>query len=138
MAASTALKTVMSGGVMDAELRLKVLRRSKGRCEAYIVPTPGSPYWGRKMKAIRCAMRATEIHHRLTKGRGGRALDKAGEIYHLLHLCSECHAWSDGAKAYLDGMLIDGSVRWDKFLDRPVYIGMDEYLLERYGPDVAQ
>lgn len=109
---------------MDQSLRSEVARRSRGRCEAFI-EISGYP--------SRCHRQATEIHHLLTKGRGGRALDRVGEIYHLIHLCHECHLTSDGADAYKHGMLLEGDVIWDSFLSKPVYRGPDEYLKGKYG-----
>lgn len=110
---------------MTPELRGKIKRRSQGRCESEVFTTG---VW------LRCANRATEIHHLLTKARGGRHLDKVGETYHLMHLCRECHMASDGALAYIGGMLIDGSVIWDRLRNRPVYQGTDPYLTRKYTP----
>ena len=108
--------------------RGEIYKRSYGRCEAIITVMA----WDREYTG-RCRNRATEIHHRLTKARGGDLLDKVGETYHLIHLCPSCHRASDGAQAYLDAMLIEGSVTWDKLYDRPMYVGPDEYLSKRYA-----
>jgi len=110
---------------VDLPLRRAILRRSLGRCEAFVSIDNGHPY--------RCPNMATEIHHLLTKGRGGSNLDKVGETYHLIHLCSDCHRSADGAVAYDTGLLIEGNVTWDRFLNIPVYTGPDEYLAKRYG-----
>lgn len=113
---------------MDIVLRRAVVRRSFGRCEAFVSVGDGHPY--------RCQNRATDIHHLLTKGRGGANLDKVGEVYHLIHLCRECHQSADGGEAYDGGMLIQGSVTWDRFYNKPVYTGPDDYLTKRYGRGV--
>lgn len=89
--------------------------------------------YGMGLGQQRCSNPATEIHHMLTKARGGRALDQANETYHLLHLCSPCHRASDGAEAYEGGFLIEGSAIWDSLTQRPVYTGPDEYLSKEYG-----
>lgn len=112
---------------MDLPLRRAVLRRSFGRCEAYVQVGDGHPY--------RCPHMATDIHHLLTKGRGGENLDKVGETYHLIHLCRECHSTADGGEAYKSGMLLEGRVVWDRFLSKPVYTGPDDYLRKTYGPE---
>ena len=36
-----------------------------------------------------------------------------------------------------DGMMIDGSVTWDKLNNRPIYKGMDDYLKRTYPPTVG-
>jgi hypothetical protein len=105
------------------ELRARVRERSQGRCEAEVFL---GGIW------LRCTEPATDIHHLLTKARGGRHLDRVMEMYHLMHLCRECHRASDGALAYQGGMLIDGSVTWDKLNERPIYQGTDPYLSRRY------
>ena len=112
---------------MDIILRRAVLRRSFGRCEAFVQVGDGHPY--------RCPNPATDIHHLLTKGRGGENLDKVGETYHLIHLCRECHSAADGGDAYIGGMLIDGTVVWDRLWNKPVYTGTDDYLRKRYGAE---
>jgi hypothetical protein len=76
-----------------------------------------------------------EIHHLLTRGRGGGALDAVGETYHLAHLCRIHHRSADGALAYSAGLLIDGFCIYDRILARPVYRGSDEWLTEHYGPE---
>lgn len=104
-----------------------MLKRSLGRCEAFICVNDAPPY--------RCPNQATDIHHLLTKARGGDTLDRVGETYHLIHLCRDCHRAADGGEAYEYGMLIQGSVVWDKLLDKPVYTGPDNYLGLKYGAE---
>lgn len=111
--------------MISKKARDEVAKRSHGRCEAYIAKPTGGVW--------RCPHVATDIHHLLTVARGGDALDKVKETYHLIHLCRVCHMASDGGDAYAGGMLIQGRVMWDSFLSRPVYIGEDEYLREKYG-----
>lgn len=107
---------------MDNLLRKQIHKRSGGRCEAVIIGKVDS----------RCSQRASQIHHMLTKARGGVILDDAGEIYHLLHLCHTCHSLCDGKDAYDGGVLIDGYVRSNKW-GKPVYYGTDKYLNTKYG-----
>lgn len=109
---------------MDAMIRREVLKRSLGRCEAFIQVDDRTPR--------RCPEMATDIHHLLTKARGGENLDKVGEVYHLIHLCRQCHTACDGGEAYDGGMLIDGSVEWDRLRQKPVYRGSDTYLRRKY------
>lgn len=110
---------------MRPELRDAILRRSNGRCEAEV-------YSDRLSRWVRCHQRATDIHHMLTKGRGGRNLDEVNETYHLIHLCSEDHR---SAHENRDGgsLIIDGYVEWDSLTDEPSYMGDDKYLLRKYG-----
>lgn len=129
----------MSDSLTDAQRR-RVLERSRGLCEA-LVQIYGhrrgpkgpldKPVW------TRCFDRAGEIHHLLTRGRGGGALDQAGEIYHLAHLCTSHHRMADGAAAYAGNLLIEGQAAWDALLGRPVYTGPDPYLAKTY-PAVAR
>lgn len=114
---------------MDQALRTTIRRRSGDRCEAETwrsTPRSTSGTWRR------CGSTATEVHHLLTKARGGRNLDRVGETYHLIHLCNACHRLCDGQDAYDGGMLIEGEVTWDRLWNRPVYRGPDEYLSMKY------
>jgi hypothetical protein len=110
---------------MDPSLHRAIVMRSQGRCEAEVEV---SGVW------LRCSNPATDVHHMLTKARGGRNLDRIGETYHLIHLCRDCHRLCDGADAYAGGMLIEGNVTWDKLNSRPIYKGTDPYLTKRYTP----
>lgn len=78
----------------------------------------------------RCWRQPTERHHLLTRARGGRILDEAGETYHLIHLCHVHHRLADGGDAYDAGLLIDGYVTTAN--GRVVYHGSDEYLSNKY------
>lgn len=80
----------------------------------------------------RCGKTPVERHHRLTRARGGAILDAAGETYHLIDLCPAHHRWSDGARAYETGLLIDGYVTSSPD-GEPIYDGSDPYLLAKYG-----
>jgi len=80
----------------------------------------------------RCGRRPTELHHRLTRARGGEILDRAGETYHLINLCHRHHmAAHDFGQAFENGLLIDGSVISGPD-GRPQYSGSDEYLTAKY------
>jgi len=82
-------------------------------------------------------MMPIEVHHLLTRARGGTLLDRVGEDYHLIALCRDCHARCDGEDAYMNRLLIEGYVSWDKAHHMPVYLGPDEYLTEKYGKTKA-
>lgn len=110
---------------MDDALRAEIYKRSRGRCEIMLDFDGGiGPH--------RCQNQATDIHHMLTKGRGGQALDRAGETYHLIHACRECHMALDGQEAYEGELLIHGSALWDKIYGVARYTGPDEYLTKKY------
>ena len=110
---------------MDEQLRRKIIKRSHGLCEMMID-------YGTGLGAHRCSNIASDVHHMLTKARGGASLDRVQETYHLLHLCRPCHQASDGAEAYQGGFLIEGSVIWDSIHAKPRYTGPDEYLSGAY------
>jgi hypothetical protein len=97
-------------------------KRSGGRCEAFIQV---GQTW------TRCWKGPVEIHHALTKARGGRVLDAIGETYHLIALCPRCHRASDGGDAYVRGLLIDGYVTTTP--QGPVYQGSDAFLKHKYS-----
>jgi hypothetical protein len=83
---------------------------------------------------FRCGKRPTELHHRLTRARGGLLLDEAGESYHLMHLCHQHHKDAhDQGSAFENGLLIDGYVTTGPD-GRPQYTGSDPYLSEKYRP----
>lgn len=79
----------------------------------------------------RCGRNPTELHHRLTRARGGLILDDVGETYHLMHLCRQHHNVAhDQGSAFENGLLLDGYVISGP--EGPIYSGSDEYLSERY------
>jgi hypothetical protein len=110
------------------EVYQAVVTRSGETCEVE-VELAGS-FWGR------CTAAATDVHHMLPKSRGGRILDGIGETCHLIHLCREHHAQAHSRKD-ADGLMIDGSVTWDKLRNRPVYKGTDPELMRRYPTPTA-
>ena len=94
-------------------------------CEA-MIPVPRT-----KTRWTRCGRRPTELHHRLTRARGGTILDKAGETYHLINLCHEHHMMAhDQGSAFENGLLLDGSVVSGP--EGPIYTGTDPYLSAKY------
>ncbi len=99
----------------------------KGRCEGFIETTTLlGP------RTIRCPRAAAHSHHMLTRARGGKILDKAGETYHLINLCARCHTHAhDDAEADL---LIEGYVTTGPD-GRPQYRGPDPYLKAKYPYD---
>lgn len=103
--------------------RDQAIARSHGHCEAMIEVKPD--VWAR------CGVGIYEVHHALTRARGGAVLDAVGESYHLIVLCHKHHRMADGDPAKLGGLLIDGYVITEN--DRPVYYGTDSYLKRTYG-----
>jgi len=76
-------------------------------------------------------MTPVEVHHRLTRSRGGLILDKAGEIYHLMALCRTHHKIAhEMSNPYGAGMMIEGYV---VTIDgKPRYTGSDPYLQKQF------
>lgn len=108
---------------MDETLRKRVKARSRGRCEAEVLV---GDVW------MRCTAQATDIHHLLPRSRGGNILDEYGETTHLLHLCRQDHTEAHSRKS-AEGMMIDGSVVWNRDRTRPQYTGTDQTLRKLYG-----
>ena len=53
---------------------------------------------------------AIETHHMITRSRGGKVLDKAGETYHLASLCHDHHMFvHSGGEGYVSGFLMHGT-----------------------------
>lgn len=124
----------MASADLPPALRKRIYARSGGRCELYV-----------EFERLRgrCSRRGAEIHHMLTKARGGRVLDSVGETIHLIHLCQPHHRAADGGRAYEAGLLIDGYVQLDKVTGRPRYYGTDPdlrrlYPIGRSHPDAAR
>lgn len=109
---------------MKPETYEAAAKRAGGRCEAE-VRFAGT--WER------CYHPAEELHHMLPKSRGGRILDDYGETCHLIYLCKSDHMQAHSRKDSL-GLMIDGSVTWDKLNQRPIYQGRDPELTRKYGP----
>jgi hypothetical protein len=84
---------------------------------------------------VMCGKPDAQLHHKLTRARGGLLLDAVHETYHLMYLCAEHHAVAHDAPAFDNGLLIRGSVITGPN-DTPVYTGPDEYLTEHYGSTV--
>ena len=100
------------------------------RCEAMVLikgkTKPEGMY-------VCCGAQDADLHHKLTRARGGLILDKAGETYHQMYLCREHHQVAhDEGKAFDAGLLIKGFVITGAD-GRPKYTGTDEYLMEHYG-----
>ena len=75
----------------DRAENVKVKARSGGQCEVQTLKQVryGGMSMGRPM-AIRCALRASHIHH-LISGIGRRNVGKSIEAAHKLHVCERCH-----------------------------------------------
>lgn len=111
--------------MVSQQQRRTLSERSGGMCEA-MVSVNG------RVVMTRCWGRPVEVHHLLTRARGGNILDQVHETHHLIHLCREHHSMADGGEAYEGGLLIDGYVVTGRN-GRPVYYGTDITLRERYG-----
>lgn len=94
-------------------------------CEAMIATRTG--------RYACCGAEPADLHHKITRARGGLILDAANETYHQMYLCREHHAYAhDRETAFEGGLLIHGYVVTG--VDgRPLYTGPDEYLTEHYG-----
>lgn len=103
----------------------QVHKRSAGRCEAIEEFVGG--------KVGRCFGKATEVHHMLTRSRGGKILDNYGETEHLIHLCGRHHRQAhgpDGRELMIDGYVTTGPD------GKPQYTGTHQGLRDKYGvPD---
>jgi len=102
------------------------------RCEAMVsVEKPRGRY--RQVMYVCCGKENADLHHKVTRARGGLILDKANETYHHIYLCREHHNLAhDTSKGFSSGLLIHGYVITG--IDgRPLYTGPDEYLTEHYG-----
>lgn len=102
-----------------------VKKRSHSQCEAVVVNEQQSVEY-------RCQEEATDVHHMLTRARGGMILDNAGETAHLLHLCRKHHNYAHGKDGAESGLMIDGYVTSGQD-GSPVYTGTDPILLDKYG-----
>lgn len=81
----------------------------------------------------RCGRTPTEVHHRLTRARGGLILDIYGEKYHLMNLCRRHHNVAHDQPALETGLLLDGYITTCDGCGKPSYEGNDVYLTGRYG-----
>lgn len=102
------------------------------RCEAMVSQQSSHKKYF-KVQFVPCGKEDADLHHKLTRARGGLILDDAGEVYHHLYLCREHHDMAhDKDTAYQNGLLLHGYVV-SGVDGRPLYIGPDEYLTEKYG-----
>jgi len=81
---------------------------------------------------VPCGRVDAELHHKVTRARGGLILDQSGETYHHMYLCRHHHNVAHDAPAFENGLLIRGTVITGAD-GRPLYSGPDEYLTEHYG-----
>jgi hypothetical protein len=102
------------------------------RCEAMVL-MPRTERLGPRYVA--CGRDGAQLHHKLTRARGGLLLDAVHETYHHMYLCAEHHAVAHDAPAFDNGLLIRGSVVTGPN-NTPVYTGPDEYLTAHYGSKV--
>jgi hypothetical protein len=115
----------------SSHLRERVVTRAGGEhCEAVIGIKRNEPD-KEGITWMRCGKNPVELHHRITRARGGLILDRAGEIDHLMLLCRKHHAVAhDHARAFLNGLLMEGSVI--EVDGKPQYRGPDIKLSRRY------
>jgi hypothetical protein len=102
--------------------RKEINYRSGKMCEAMVLT---GAIW------TRCWKSPVEIHHLLTRARGGHILDYVDEVYHLIALCKQHHRDADSGEGFAGGLMIDGYVLWKH--NKPYYQGTDIYLKETYG-----
>lgn len=102
-------------------VRDQVIARSGGHCEAMV---------RLRRSWTRCGRQPVEVHHMLTRARGGDVLDEEGETEHLVALCPQHHrlAHNEGVKT---GMMIQGYAYRDGV--EAVYEGSNESLKEKHG-----
>jgi len=100
--------------------------RSGSRCEAMVAVMAGH-----RAVPTRCFRSPVEIHHRLTRARGGDLLDVLGETYHLMALCHLHHKHAHEVRDN-QGLMLDGSVQL-LGSGRVLYTGPDQYLNDNYG-----
>jgi|SRR4051812_27864499 hypothetical protein len=104
------------------------------RCEAMVLVKGVNTRHHREMYVC-CGKDNAQLHHKITRARGGLLLDAVGETYHQMYLCVHHHADAHDQPAFDNGLLIRGSVVTG--VDgRPYYTGPDEYLSEHYGSKV--
>lgn len=83
----------------------------------------------------RCGKQPIEVHHRLTRSRGGSVLDDEGETYHLMCLCREHHQYAhETSTPYDSGLMIEGYVTHEQ--GRVHYVGPNNYLRAKYGRNI--
>lgn len=116
------------GKTVTPEARVRY--RAGNVCEAMVI-VEGRSILGEKANVwTRCGRTPVEVHHRLTRARGGGLLDELGETYHLLALCPKHHKDSDGKDAYAGGLLLDGSMIKNQY--GVYYEGSDPVLSQKY------
>lgn len=103
-----------------------VHQRSGRQCEAMVLLPKKGIY-------TRCWAQPIEVHHLLTRARGGHLLDQVKEDYHLIALCHKHHKLADGKEAYEGNLLIDGYCMSTP-QGKVYYVGSDLYLSDKYPP----
>lgn len=99
------------------------------RCEALVLMHSVT---SSRAMYVPCGRVDADLHHKVTRARGGLILDQAGETYHHMYLCRHHHDIAHDQPAFENGLLIEGSVITGGD-GRPLYTGPDEYLNEKYG-----
>lgn len=103
--------------------RDRVIVRSHGLCEALV--NIKHQVW------TRCFKNPVEVHHMLTRSRGGLILDELNETHHLIALCPDHHRVAHAPGGHAAGLMIDGYMVRDGA--HHYYEGSDSYLRARYG-----
>lgn len=88
------------------DTRMLVVARSHGRCEAMV----RMPLTSTRVVYTRCFRKPIEVHHMLTRARGGKILDGTGETAHLIALCSQHHKVAHSAGGHQAGLMMDGYI----------------------------
>src|SRR5262245_66654988 len=78
------------------------------RCEAMVMVASESRPSG---MFVPCGLEDADLHHKITRARGGLLLDAAGETYHHLYLCRPHHNVAhDEGQAVERGLVIKAAV----------------------------
>lgn len=99
-----------------------VIDRAHGQCEALVGIS--TDVW------TRCFKDPVEVHHMLTRARGGRILDELEETHHLIALCGDHHRLAHGPGGHECGLMLDGYMVRDG--SEHYYEGSDSYLQAKY------
>lgn len=84
----------------------------------------------------RCFRSPVEVHHALTRARGGLILDDVGITLHLLALCHQHHRDAHGPGGHEAGLMINGYVTSGAD-GLPVYSGSHPGLRHLLAMDVS-
>ena len=105
---------------IDASENRTVRQRSHGRCEMteLLITMRAKGDAPRQVVLIRCARKASQIHH-LLGGRGTRGVGRSALAIHKQHVCTQCHDDITGDVGGKALQRIGGAVpRWSDYYRR--------------------